>query len=184
MVDHNAMVSELWPMYRAAGPRWWRRHQMKTFFPLCGEITGHRWIPLTKASDAELWCFLWSVPEQKVEKTFGTPVIWNTIEFIITSLQWIALNWHSPYSNTRYSATWLYEYIIITVRWNWYFFYYEYQILSECQISNRVNSTREEPYAHKGPYRYRDAHYKDKTVSRLSHLYPGTPIHVKAVFIS
>ena len=30
--------------------------------PLCGEITGHRWIPCTKASDAELWCFLWSVP--------------------------------------------------------------------------------------------------------------------------
>ena len=25
---------------------------------LCGEFTGHRWIPHTKASDAELWCFL------------------------------------------------------------------------------------------------------------------------------
>ena len=31
--------------------------------PLCGEFTGHRWIPLTKASDVELWCFLWSAPE-------------------------------------------------------------------------------------------------------------------------
>ena len=30
---------------------------------LCGEFTGPRWIPRTKASDAELWCFLWSVPE-------------------------------------------------------------------------------------------------------------------------
>ena len=30
--------------------------------PLCGDFTGHRWIPLTKASDAELWSFLWSVP--------------------------------------------------------------------------------------------------------------------------
>ena len=30
--------------------------------PLCGEFTGHRGIPLTKASDVELWCFLWSVP--------------------------------------------------------------------------------------------------------------------------
>ena len=30
--------------------------------PLCGEFTGHRLIPLTKASDAELWCFLWSSP--------------------------------------------------------------------------------------------------------------------------
>ena len=25
---------------------------------LCREFTGHRWIPHTKASDAELWCFL------------------------------------------------------------------------------------------------------------------------------
>ena len=24
---------------------------------LCGEFTGDRWIPLTKASDTELWCF-------------------------------------------------------------------------------------------------------------------------------
>ena len=36
--------------------------------PLCGEFTGHWWIPLTQASDAELWCFLWSAPEQRVEK--------------------------------------------------------------------------------------------------------------------
>ena len=32
---------------------------------LCGEFTGHRWIPCTKASDAELWCFLSSAPEKK-----------------------------------------------------------------------------------------------------------------------
>ena len=31
--------------------------------PLCGEFTGHRWIPNTMASDAELWCFLWSALE-------------------------------------------------------------------------------------------------------------------------
>ena len=30
---------------------------------LCGEFTGPRWIPRTKASDGELWCFLWSTPE-------------------------------------------------------------------------------------------------------------------------
>ena len=30
---------------------------------LCGEFTGPRWIPYTKASDAELWCLLWSAPE-------------------------------------------------------------------------------------------------------------------------
>ena len=30
---------------------------------LCGEFTGSRWIPSTKASDAGLSCFLWSAPE-------------------------------------------------------------------------------------------------------------------------
>ena len=30
--------------------------------PLCGKFTGHRWIPLTKASDTELCCFLRSGP--------------------------------------------------------------------------------------------------------------------------
>ena len=30
--------------------------------PLCAELTRHRWIPRTKASDVELWIFLWSVP--------------------------------------------------------------------------------------------------------------------------
>ena len=33
----------------------------------CGEYTGHRWIPRTKASNAELWCFLWSAPEPTLE---------------------------------------------------------------------------------------------------------------------
>ena len=45
---------------------WWR-HQMEEKIrvtgPLWGESTGHRWIPRTKASDAELWCFLWSASE-------------------------------------------------------------------------------------------------------------------------
>ena len=31
-------------------------------WPLCGEFTGDRWILRTKASDSELWCFLWSAP--------------------------------------------------------------------------------------------------------------------------
>ena len=31
--------------------------------PLCGEFTGHRWIPRTTASDAELWWFFLSTPE-------------------------------------------------------------------------------------------------------------------------
>ena len=49
------------------------RHRMETFsalLALCAgnsPVTGK--IPLTKASDAELWCFLWSAPEQTVEQT-------------------------------------------------------------------------------------------------------------------
>ena len=35
---------------------------------LCGQFTGRRWIPRKKSSDAELWCFLWSVPEQTQSK--------------------------------------------------------------------------------------------------------------------
>ena len=53
------------------------------------EFTGHRWIPLTKASDAELWCFLWSAPEPTVEQTMETPVIWDVIALITTSLWWM-----------------------------------------------------------------------------------------------
>ena len=30
---------------------------------LCGKFIGQQWIPRTKASDVELWCFLWSAPE-------------------------------------------------------------------------------------------------------------------------
>ena len=47
----------------------WLRVFLKWAKILHGEIagivrgtTGHRWIPFTKASDAELWCFLWSAP--------------------------------------------------------------------------------------------------------------------------
>ena len=35
--------------------------------PLCGEFTGQWWISLTKASDMELWCFLWSASKQTAE---------------------------------------------------------------------------------------------------------------------
>ena len=46
---YNMMTSSKGNIFRVTGP-------------LCGEFTGHRRIPLTKASDAELWCFLWSAP--------------------------------------------------------------------------------------------------------------------------
>ena len=53
--------------------------------PLWGEFTGHRWIPLARASDAEHWCLLWSTPEQTVGWTIETPVIWDAMAPIMTS---------------------------------------------------------------------------------------------------
>ena len=54
--------------------------------PLWGESIGHRWIPLTGASDAGLWRFLWPAPQQTVEQIIETPVIWDAIALITTSL--------------------------------------------------------------------------------------------------
>ena len=39
--------------------------------PLCGEFTGDRWIPLTKASDAELRCFLWTAPKRLNKRSWS-----------------------------------------------------------------------------------------------------------------
>ena len=54
--------------------------------PLWVESAGHRWIPLTKASDTELWCFLWSAPGQTVEKIIKKVVIWEAFMLVLTSL--------------------------------------------------------------------------------------------------
>ena len=56
------------------------------YWPFVKGTTGHRWIPLTKASDSALWCFLWYAPEQTVEQTLETPMIWDAIALIMTSL--------------------------------------------------------------------------------------------------
>ena len=44
-------------------PRYW------SFVRGIHRSPGHRWIPLTKASEAELWCFVWSTPQQTFEQT-------------------------------------------------------------------------------------------------------------------
>ena len=68
---HSMMKSSNWNIFRVTGP-------------LCGEFTCHRWIPLTKASDMELWCFLWSATEQTFKQTIKTPVISDAIALIMT----------------------------------------------------------------------------------------------------
>ena len=72
-VVSSMMTSPKWNIFRVTGPLW-------------GESTDHRWIPLTKASDAELWCFLWRKPEQTAEQTLQMLVIWDAMAFIMTSL--------------------------------------------------------------------------------------------------
>ena len=49
-IGHSMMTSSNGNIFRVTGH-------------LCGEFTGPRWIPRKKASDAELWCFLWSASE-------------------------------------------------------------------------------------------------------------------------
>ena len=45
------LIHSSWPEARnQSEPRW-------NNVNLCGEFIGHQWIPRTKASDAELWCF-------------------------------------------------------------------------------------------------------------------------------
>ena len=91
--DFNSSVSKTvsWWVGRWVGT--WASHDdvikwkhFPRYWPFERESPGHRWIPLTKSSDEELWCFLWSAPEQTVKQTIETPVIWNAIALIITSL--------------------------------------------------------------------------------------------------
>ena len=70
---HSMMTSSNGNIFLVTGPLWW-------------ESTDDRWIPITKASDAELWCFVWSAPEQTVEQTLEMQVIWYAIAFIMARL--------------------------------------------------------------------------------------------------
>ena len=72
--------------------------------PLWGESTGHRWIPLTKASDAGLWFFHWSkrLSKQSRRRWFETPsrLLWCDV------FQW---------SCWRYQTTTTYVHVLLNV---------------------------------------------------------------------
>ena len=57
---------------------------METYWALLA--IGDRRIPLTMVKDVDLWCFLWSAPEQTVGQTIKTLVIWDAIALIMTSM--------------------------------------------------------------------------------------------------
>ena len=67
-------ISVCWNMVTSSN---WKKNPRYWSF-----VRGIRWsavVPLTKAIDAEFWCFLWYVPEQTVEQTVEMLVIWDAI---------------------------------------------------------------------------------------------------------
>ena len=78
--------------------------------PLWRETTGDRWIPFTKASDAELWCFLLSTLEQYAGFEAPLRSLWrqcNTIKITLTAL-W-CISWTSGILLKWLSASWGHE---------------------------------------------------------------------------
>ena len=87
----------------------WRTNVMMTssngnfprYWPFAGGTTGHRWIPLTKANDAELWCFFdlclkKRLIKQSRRRWFETPsrLLWrhcNMQSCVQYRLHWILL---------------------------------------------------------------------------------------------
>ena len=68
-------------------------------WPFVRGIHRSGWIPRTKASDAELWCFLWSVPEYKCSKQswgwwFEMPS-WSLWRHSYSSWTTLAVNSHN-----------------------------------------------------------------------------------------
>ena len=55
--------------------------------PLRGEFTGCQGIPLTKVSDAELWCFLWLRLNKQLSKQSGR--------------RWFDMQWHSIWCHSN-----------------------------------------------------------------------------------
>ena len=74
--------------------------------PLGGEFTGHRWIPRTKASDAEAWCFFGLCLNKRLSKLswvwwFKTPSrsLWRYCN--VMEIRWAFLPPSSRYNCNR-----------------------------------------------------------------------------------
>ena len=85
------------------------------YWSFVGEFTGHRWIPLTHASDAELWFFLFA-PEQTVSKQsrrwwFETPsrLLWRHCNVMADEISQYVVELSSvktPSHNRRKNSVW------------------------------------------------------------------------------
>ena len=70
---------------------------------ICGEFTGDRWIPRTKASDAELWSFRWSASMNGwVNNREAGELRCHRAHFAVTVMMWVN---GEPQSHMQYS-TW------------------------------------------------------------------------------
>ena len=87
----------------------WKK-KIRVTGPLCGEFTGHWWIPRTKASEAELWCVFFLRMNERLSKQswgwwFETPTrpLWRQRNVMYTRdglLEWDAVS-YSNLSITR-----------------------------------------------------------------------------------
>ena len=71
--------------------------------PLCGEFTGHRWIPLTKASDAEFWYFslIWAWTNSYVKNRNAGDLRRHLAHYNVTVMR----RWHNRYPSIRLRHT-------------------------------------------------------------------------------
>ena len=111
--------------------------------PLYGEFTRHRWIPRTKASDGELWCFLWSAPEKSLSKQswgwwFETPsrsLLRHCNQIVACLPQSVSINKAIRHSFLMVYHGKLYRYL----PWN-AFEWYAYRITTTLRRGQWVNS--------------------------------------------
>ena len=65
-------------------------------------------VPLTKASDEALWCFLWSAPEQTVVQTIQTLVIWAAIARLWRHCNELCIFNRTRYAQMHHDHSWQY----------------------------------------------------------------------------
>ena len=82
LFPESMMTSSNGNIFRATGPLW-------------GDSTGHQRIPLTKASDAELLCFLWFGANRHLNQYYSNTYIYIICVYIYLSNQ-TCVSWHPP----------------------------------------------------------------------------------------
>ena len=146
--------------------------------PLCGEFTGHRWIPRTKARGAELWCFLWPAPWMNgwENNREAGELRRHRAHYDVTVLKYHpSVGFRTCHTNHAW--------------WNQIWFFFRLPILVDNQRSDVCVCVRACVCVCKDAvltvYWFRDLYDKDKNVSRppdLKHRHPYT-VHEKTVFI-